>query len=309
MKYNFSENEWQSELEDKLRLLKKDYQKPQMSEEQFEKMCKKMEEGNMANSKEHRRGTVLKAATTAAAVLALFIILPNSSQRIAYAMEKIPAIGKLVEVVTFRDYKYETERNKADIEVPEIKIDENIGNSEVQEKIERSVDEINAEIQKITGDIVEQFETYLEDEKGYQDVIVKSEVLATTKDYFTLKLLCYQGAGSGYQWNYYYTIDLNSGERLKLKDVFIDGADYFTPINEDIKVQMKKQMDADDKVFYWLNDEIEGLNFKTITDETSFYINEKDNVVICFNEGDVAPMYMGAVEFEISAEALANIRK
>lgn len=43
--------------------------------------------------------------------------------------------------------------------------------------------------------------------------------------------------------------------------------------------------------------------------DVSFYLNEKNNVVIGFNEGDVAPMYMGTVEFEIPAEVLENIRK
>ena len=62
-------------------------------------------------------------------------------------------------------------------------------------------------------------------------------------------------------------------------------------------------------MYYWLNDEIEEWNFKAITDETSFYLNEKDNVVIGFNEGDVAPMYMGTVEFEIPAEVVADIRR
>lgn len=76
-------------------------------------------------------------------------------------------------------------------------------------------------------------------------------MLATTPDYFTLKLFCFQGAGSSYPWNYYYTID----------------------------------------------------------DETSFYLNENGNVVICFDEGDVAPMYMGTMEFEIPEEVLSNIRK
>lgn len=47
----------------------------------------------------------------------------------------------------------------------------------------------------------------------------------------------------------------------------------------------------------------------TVTDETSFYLNEKDNVVIGFNGGDVAPMYMGTAEFEIPAEVLEGIRK
>jgi len=104
------------------------------------------------------------------------------------------------------------------------------------------VEEINAQIRSITDELVEEFEKNLSYEEGYQDVVVDSETLATTEDYFTLKLSCYQGAGSGYAWNYYYTIDLNTGERLSLKDIFKDGADYRTPISENIKEQMKAQM-------------------------------------------------------------------
>lgn len=263
----------------------------------------------MANRKQRKKMRMIKLATTAAALIGAFIILPNTSDTMAQAMKQIPVLGQLVEVVTFRDYKYDEERNMADIEVPEIKLEEQTTDSELQQKLERTADEINKEIKEITDQLVEQFETHLEDEQGYQDIVVKSEVLATTEDYFTLKLLCYQGAGSGYQCNYYYTIDLNTGERLQLKDIFEEGADYITPISENIKEQMQEQMDADDKVYYWLNDEIEAWNFKAITDETSFYLNEEDNVVIGFDEGEVAPMYMGSVEFEIPAEVLSDIRK
>jgi len=223
-------------------------------------------------------------------------------------MEQIPVIGELVKVVTFRDYEYETDRNMADIQVPEIKPEAQPGDGALQETLDRTTAEINAEIQEITDNLINEFETNLKNEQGYQDVIVKSEVLATTPDYFTLKLICYQGAGSGYAWNYFYTIDLNTGKRLKLKDLFKEGTDYITPISENIKLQMQEQMDADENIYYWLNDEIEEWNFKEITDETSFYLNEKDNVVIGFNEGDVAPMYMGTVEFEIPADVLEGIR-
>ncbi len=55
--------------------------------------------------------------------------------------------------------------------------------------------------------------------EGYQDIMIKHEVINTTDDYFTLKLMCYQAAGSGYEMDYYYTIDLKTGERLALKDL------------------------------------------------------------------------------------------
>lgn len=294
-------------LERELHILRKEYEKHQMTDAQVKQLHRTIKEAG--KMKEKRTGGIRFAVAAAAVVAGLFVILPNTSGTIAHAMEQIPIIGQLVKVVTFRDYEYESDRNMADIEVPEIKPEEQLEDSTLQENIDRTTAEINAEIQSITDELIAEFEKNLDEGMGYQDVVVKSEVLATTPEYFTLKLICYQGAGSGYQWNYFYTIDLNTGERLQLKDIFEEGADYITPISENIKVQMQERMDADESVYYWLNDEIEEWNFKAITDETSFYLNERGNVVIGFNEGDVAPMYMGTVEFEIPADVLDGIRK
>ena len=310
MIYNFSEKkELNERLEKELQERKKEYLKPQMSEAQLAALRKKMEEAKKMDKRNRNKKRMVRLATAAAALAGIFVILPNTSAGIAHAMEQIPVLGQLVEVVTFRDYNYETDRNIADIQVPEVKVADQTGDSQVQENLSRTAEEINAEIQEITDKLIEEFEANLDDEMGYQDILVKSEVLTTTEEYFTLKLICYQGAGSGYQWNVFYTIDLNTGERLALKDLFLEGADYITAISENIKEQMQARMDADENVYYWLNDEIEEWNFKAITDETSFYLNEKGNVVIGFNEGDVAPMYMGTVEFEIPAEVLEGMWK
>lgn len=324
---------------EKMHELKQAYKKPEMSGEQLARMKERMEEAKMEKrdkkkenqnkKKENRnkKNRILRNTAAAAAAAAIvFVALPNTSESVAYAMSSIPVVGKLVEAVTFRDYKYESERNSADIEVPELAVNETgesagteqltegteqaAGNPGVQENLKKTTEEINAEIQKITDEIVAEFEENLKSEGGYQSVVVKHEVLSTTENYFTLKLICYQGAGSGAEWDYFYTIDLTTGERLALKDLFTDGADYITPISENIKEQMKEQMDADENVIYWLdNEDIPEWNFEKITDETSFYLNDDGNVVICFNEGDVAPMYMGCVEFVIPEEVLEGIRK
>ncbi len=140
--------------------------------------------------------------------------------------------------------------------------------------------------------------------------MVKHEVMRTTDLYFTLKLICYQASGSGAEWNYFYTIDLQTGERMALKDLFAEGADYRTTISDEIKKQMKEQMAGDENVIYWLdNEEMEEWNFQQIPEDASFYVNENDDVVIAFNEGDVAPMYMGCVEFVIPKDVLQEIRK
>lgn len=320
------ENSQEKELE----LLKEKYLEVEMPQEQFEKLKLAMDKGKKDNRKERQKIVWSRTIRSAAAILLAFIILPNTTVKVAHAMEQIPVLGNLVKLVTWRDYQYEDERHQADVSVAKLdvtELEEAIDTKEtesevstsfdtmaeeesaIQNNLKKTTEGINAEIEEITNSLIDEFETHIQEEMGYQDIVIQSEVLADTEDYFTLKLLCYQGAGSGYQWNYYYTIDLNTGERLQLKDVFVEGADYISVISENIKKQMREQMAADENVYYWLEDEVEEWNFNSITDETLFYMDEKGSVVISFNEGDVAPMYMGVVEFEIEDSVIKDIRK
>lgn len=304
---------------ERLEQLNQEYHQISMTEGQVNEMKRRIEEAKK-DKKVHRvpRRKSGYRGWAAAAALAVVILLPNTSAEVAYAMSSIPVVGRLVEAVTFRNYQYESERQNADIQVPEVVlesqsgaaekpvgIDGMHGDSEIEQNLKKSTEEINREIKEITDQIVAEFEKNMDDQQGYQDVMVKSEVLTTTDRYFTLKLICYQGAGSGAEWDYFYTIDLLTGQRLALKDLFAEGTDYITPISENIKAQMREQMQKDEMVHYWVDEvDIPEWNFKAITDETSFYINENGNIVICFNEGDVAPMYMGCVEFVIPDEVV-----
>ena len=312
----------------KINELKKEYMEKEMSPQQVEAMKAAMEKAKADQAKRNKTVVYRRCMAAAAGFALAFVILPNTSGTVAYAMSKIPVLGGLVEVVTFRDYQYEDDRNVADVKVPELEMalqeDETeqfvtkdlAGEALMEEEslqakedaLEKSMDEINLEIQAITEPFVEEFKANLENEQGYQDLIIESEVVNTTDEYFTLKLICYTAGASGAEWNYYYTIDLATGERMQLKHIFADGADYITPISENIISQMREKMAEDEMNMYWLDDEIEELNFKSIKEDQAFYMNESGNVVISFNEGDVAPMYMGVVEFVIPDEVIADIR-
>lgn len=292
-----------------LQSLQKEYMKPTMSEEQLRRLKMKMEEAKCENRKERRIARITRIAATAAALVIAFITLPNLSPTIAYAMEQMPILGQFVKVVTFRNYEYEDEQHKAELDIPEIVIDDQIQDEQLRSVLEDTTNEMNSEIQKLSKELLDEFVNHMRDELGYKELIIKSEVVTTTQEYFTLKLSCYQSEASGYEWDYFYTIDLTSGKLLQLKDIFVDGVDYITPISENIKEQMRSQMEKDENISYWLDDEMEESNFNEITEETNFYINQNNDVVICFNEGDVAPMYMGIIEFEIPAEVLNEIRK
>lgn len=303
----------ETKLEEGLRALKEEYMGHGMTGEQIQELRTSMAEAGKKGQKK-RFGRMMKGIAVSAAVLAAaLVILPNTSASVAYAMGQIPVIGRFIDVVTFRDYQYESDRNMADINVPEIRVevpaDGTVNDGTSVSELDRTVEEINAEIREITERLISEFEEGMELEGNYQDLVVESEVLLTTPSYFTLKLICYQGAGSGYQWNYYYTVDLNTGKRLALSDIFTEDSDYLGIISDNIKEQMREQMAADENVYYWLEDEITEWNFVSITDDTSFYINADNHVVIAFDEGEVAPMYMGTVEFEIPDEVLDGIRR
>lgn len=307
--------------------LKKEYMDKEMSTQQVETLKSAIEKAKKEQEKNNKVIVYRRWMATAAGFALALIILPNTSKTVAYAMSQIPVLGKLVEVVTFRDYQYEDERNIADVEVPELvmatqeEVDTTVikdvaGEALIEEEsmeqkeetLKKSMEEINAEIQAITEPFIEEFKANLEREEGYQSLGVKSEVIHTTQNYFTLKMTCYTAEGSSSEWYYYYTIDLNTGERLQLADIFTEGADYVTPISENIISQMREKMAEDDMNMYWLDDEIEELNFKAIKEDQSFYLDADGNVVISFNEGDVAPMYMGVVEFTIPNEVISDIR-
>ena len=289
---------------EEIKKIKEEYMKVKMSKEQVEVMKEKMEQAKKDKRKERRRNIAKYTAGAVTAAMAAFVILPNTSQRVAFAMEQIPIVGNVVHTVTFRQYSYEDDRNYADVETKKIKTDGK------NKKLDKSSEKINEEIDAITKKWVAEFKEELKEKKGYQSITIKTEVITSNEEYFTLKLICYQAAGSGSETDYYYTIDLKTGERLQLKDLFKTDSDYKKVISDNIKEQMRTQMKEDKNVQYWLDDaEAAMWEFDTTKDTTSFYINNKGNLVICFNQGDVAPMYMGSVEFEIPSTVIEPLLK
>lgn len=242
----------------------------------------------------------------------LIVALPNFSVEAADAMSEIPVIGVLCEAVTFRDYHYSSERYRADVSVPEIV--ESIEDATGRRISTDGAKRINERINTVADDLIAEFEQEAESSEGYANLYVDYEILHTSESYFTLKLITYRGSGSGYEQNYYYTIDISSGNEVKLADIFAEGSDYITPISENIKEQMREQMSGEDSgIMYWVDiaedDPIYEWSFREIQANRQFYVNADGNVVIAFDEGEVAPMYMGTQEFVIPEYITQGIMK
>ena len=236
----------------------------------------------------------------AVSFICFLVILPNMSAGVAQAMSSLPVVGEFFRVITIRDYHYMDDRFRAEVNIPEIESDSEAAKS------------INGKVNAIAEEWVEQFESAKEDEWGRSEIKVDYEILSTAPEYFTLKLITYQGSGSGFQQDHYYTIRISDEKEMALSDLFPEGADYITPISENIKQQMRQQIKNDPDKMYWVDigddDPAKGFEFVEIEKDQQFYIDSEGRIVIAFNEGDVAPMYMGCLQFTIPGQVTDKIK-
>ncbi len=268
-------------------------------------------EGTLSESGKKKRRNIGRTVGWAAAAAALvLVVVPNVSANAAYAMEQIPILGKVIKVVIIRNYQFENENYSADIQ--EVKLEQGNGaeNAGMEgAETENSIQTINESIEEMTDRLIARFEEQKELEGGHGSIDTTHEVITDTDTWFTLRINVTETAASGYQYQYYYHIDKTTGEIASLKNLFQEGADYITPISENIKEQMRKEMQADESKIYWIDSEDEIVEqFDAIKEDQNFYLNEDGQIVICFDEYEVAPGYMGLVEFVVDEEAVAGIR-
>ena len=273
-------------------------------------MREKLEQSINRAKKEKKRMkkiTLYKTFGSMAAVLAIVLILPNTSQTAAAAMQQIPLLGNLFKVVTVREYQVDEERNSANVKVPQVEVaatDEN-ADSDIVDQAKVSADAINFDINEETNKLIEEFKKSMENEEGYQNIYIDSNVKLETDDLFSLELILYQGSGSGYEQHKHYTVDKKTGKVLSLKDLC--GDDYIDTISEEIKTQMREQMAEDINKKYWVDDAELGQDFVKLAENHNFYWDENEDLVIVFDKYEVAPGYMGTPEFTVSKELIRDV--
>lgn len=237
------------------------------------------------------------AATAACFVFLTVFLLPNVSVAYAKAAEEIPVIGKIVRVVTIRNYLYSDDKHEMDIKVPEI------------ENESGGADKINKEISELAEIILNEFYEDLEaiGDDGHSSVYVDYEVLTNTDKWFTLKISVFRVAGTG-NINYeYYHLNKLTGETVTLGDIVSDDRFYET-VKQDIKRQMTEKMNENSDLVYWVDSATFG-DVLEITKDHNFYLNENGDIVIPFDKYEVAPGYMGTPEFTVSRDLIKDYLK
>lgn len=251
------------------------------------------------------------ASTAAAAMLLCFTVGLNTSQSFAMEMAQIPLIGTVAKVLTIRSYEITNDTTTTTVEVPEVQVEtaaEDVKNAitDINAKIQTLVDEYTAEKYAEIDEYKEQFfangGTEEEWSERYIDVNVDYEVKHQSETTLSLLIDGWISWFNFEEFRKFYNIDLVTGKELTLLDIF--GENAYEYIEKCVLEQIHQRIDADpENVVFWGINETEdmGNEFIGVDETTPFYINEKGNVVISYNEYDIAPGYMGIVEFEIPA--------
>ena len=190
------------------------------------------------------------SAGAAAALLAL-AILANTSTSIAHAMEQIPFLGAIVNIVTFREYGSHVNQMDANLKIPKAQVTDSNGSV-----LEDSTKEINDKIQSYTDKIIAAYEEDVKASggKGMKSVDLDYEIATDNDRLFSLRFYKTLTMASAAQSEKIYHIDKETGDMVTLKDLFQDGTNYKELISKNIKEQMRAQMKADTSIQYYIAD-------------------------------------------------------
>lgn len=243
------------------------------------------------------------AEAVVAAMLAI-TIMANSGASIANAMMKIPVLGTIAEIVTFREYKDSTNDMTADVKIPEVSVKNEDGSVN-----QETTDAVNKSIQEYTDEIIAQYKADVEASggEGKQLVDLEYEVITDSDRLFSIRFDKLQIMASGAESVKIYHIDKQTGQMINLKGLFKEDVNFIDPISDNIKKQMKEQMAADEGKMYFIDSDMPESDFQSITEDTTFYVNDSGKLVIVFDEYEVAPGSMGVVEFEIPTDVIQDI--
>jgi hypothetical protein len=238
---------------------------------------------------------------SAAAIV--FVIGINTSASVANAFSSIPVIDSIVKVLTFRQYTIDDKNYQANIKVPIIT---NLDNKELEMGLNEKYLKEN---KKLYDEFLVEVESLKKEGDGHLGLDTGFEVKTDTDTIFAIGRYIVNTVGSSSTVMMHDTIDKENQVLLSLPMLFKDDR-YVSVISDNIKEQMRAQMKADQDKIYWISTEQDDApveEFESINKDQDFYINDKGQLVIAFNKYDVAPGYMGILEFIIPTDVINDV--
>ena len=278
--------------------LKNEYERIPVPREARERMLAGIAQAKRENRRRSAVRLLGRTAAAGAAAAACMVLLVNVSPSVANAMERIPVIGAIARVVTLDTYKDQTNHFEADIQIPKV---------EGQEGTETP--QVNISIEEYAQSLIRMYEQDLAASQGEGNYSLTSsyEVVTDNDRYLSLRINTTLVMASGTEFVKIFTVDKSTGQVITLAELLGNDPARLTAVSESIKSQMAAQMAADESVMYFYQSDTPEMDFKGLSGDESFYLDSQGQLVITFDEYEVAPGYMGAVEFTIPEEVTGKL--
>ena len=285
-------------MDEKLKELEKQYNKVPIPKELDFVVERALQQGK---KKRKKRAPQWLLGSAAAAML--FTAGLNVSPAMARTLSEIPLVGSVVKVLTWTEYEVAEDTYDANIKVPSI---ENLENQKLANTLN---EKYRAEGKTLYDNFITEVGDLKANGGGHLGVDSGYDIKTDTDQILSIGRYIVNTVGSSSTVMHYDTIDKENEILITLPMLFKDDH-YIQTISDNIKEQMRAQIAASNQEkVYWikgagLSDEELMEEFKTINTEQQFYISDKGKLVISFDKYEVAPGYMGVVEFEIPTDVL-----
>lgn len=184
-----------------------------------------------------------------------------------------------------KEKHYETEGTIVTVKIPHVvNVKEDKVKKVINKLITQAIDDFTNEFKefdkepntehKLIADIT--FQNYYSDDKIISFSINATQIMADS-----------------YLQKKFYTVDLKTGEVYNIEHFL--GSDYQNIVKKSVQQQIAENKEKYPNLMYF----DEAVNNLKITNEQPFYINKDNQVVVVFNQFEIAPGYMSLPEFII----------
>lgn len=283
---------------DKIDKLKENYNNieiPKELDDVINDAFNESENKKLENNKKDWRRNMKKWYASAAAV-GLIIVSVNASSTFAKSLENIPVIGNIIRVVNFNNYRIDKDGMDVSISLPEVSSD----SKDLEYKLNKEFEKEGKEAYKKYEAEVEKLEK--EGKTTHKSAEMWSETVAENDKTLSVAIYNTETEASASTSRKIYNIDKKDKTILTLEGIFGNN-DYVDVLSKNILSQMKERTKKDSNDVYFVDH-----TFKIKKDQP-FYINDKGELVICFDEYEVAPGSAGLVEFVIPSNIVSKLMK
>ena len=286
---------------DKIDKLKENYNNieiPKELDDVINDAFKESEDKKIENNKKDWRRNMknMKKWYASVAAVGLIIVPVNASSTFATSLENIPVIGNIIKIVNFNNYRINKDGMDVSISLPEVSSD----SKDLEYKLNKEFEKEGKEAYKKYEAEVAKLEK--EGKTTHKSADIWSETIAENDKTASIAIYNTEIEASAATNRKIYNINKEDKTVLTLEGMFGNN-DYVDILSKNILSQMKERTKKDSNDVYFVDN-----TFKIKKDQT-FYINDKGELVICFDEYEVAPGSAGLVEFVIPSNIVSKLMK